>query len=65
MTNPVDAAHELHIAWADRFNAKDVDGMLALAETESMFVPHRVLRTAATPPGELSSSSWPSACPSP
>jgi ketosteroid isomerase-like protein len=39
MIIPVDAAHELHIAWADRFNAKDVDGILALAETESVFVP--------------------------
>ena len=28
MTNPVDAAHELHLAYTDRFSAKDVDGML-------------------------------------
>jgi ketosteroid isomerase-like protein len=46
MTNPVDAAHELHIAWPDRFNAKDVDGMLALAERESVFVPHPGVATS-------------------
>jgi ketosteroid isomerase-like protein len=39
MTTPVNDARELHTAWADRFNAQDVDGMLACAETESVFVP--------------------------
>ncbi|HEX6759710.1 MAG TPA: nuclear transport factor 2 family protein [Propionibacteriaceae bacterium] len=39
MTTPVNDARELHTSWADRFNAQDVDGMLALAETESVFVP--------------------------
>lgn len=33
--NPTD----LHPAWADRFNAADVDGMLALAEPGSGFAP--------------------------
>lgn len=35
ITNPTD----LHPAWADRFNAGDLDGMLALAEPTSGFVP--------------------------
>ncbi len=35
ITNPA----ELHTAWAARFNAKDIDGMLALAEPGSVFVP--------------------------
>ncbi len=35
ITNPTD----LHPAWADRFNAGDLDGMLALAEPNSGFVP--------------------------
>ena len=39
MITPVNDAHELHTAWAERFNAQDVDGMLALAEAESVFVP--------------------------
>ena len=39
MTTSVNDARELHTAWADRFNAQDVDGMLAFAETESVFVP--------------------------
>lgn len=33
--NPTD----LHPVWAERFNAGDVDGMLALAEPDSGFVP--------------------------
>lgn len=33
--NPTD----LHPAWAERFNAADVDGMLALAEPDSGFAP--------------------------
>ncbi len=37
--SPVSDAHELHTAWADRFNAHDIEGMLALAEEESVFVP--------------------------
>jgi ketosteroid isomerase-like protein len=37
MTN--DNAAELHTMWAARFNAKDLDGMLALAEAGSVFVP--------------------------
>ena len=32
-------AAELHTTWAARFNAKDLDGMVALAETDSVFVP--------------------------
>jgi ketosteroid isomerase-like protein len=39
MTTSVNDARELHAAWADRFNAQDVDGMLVFAETESVFVP--------------------------
>lgn len=35
ITNPTD----LHPAWGERFNAGDVDGMLALAEPNSGFVP--------------------------
>lgn len=35
ITNPTD----LHPAWADRFNAGDLDGMLALAEPNSGFAP--------------------------
>ena len=31
-------AAELHTTWAAPFNAKDLDGMVALAETESVFV---------------------------
>jgi ketosteroid isomerase-like protein len=30
---------DLHPAWGDRFNAADVDGMLALAEPGSAFAP--------------------------
>ena len=32
-------AAELHTTWAARFNTKDLDGMVALAETDSVFVP--------------------------
>ena len=32
-------AAELHTTWAARFNAKDLDGMVALAETDSVLVP--------------------------
>ena len=32
-------AAELHTTWAARFNAKDLDGMVALAEADSVFVP--------------------------
>lgn len=35
ITEPID----LHPAWAERFNAGDVDGMLALAEPGSGFAP--------------------------
>lgn len=35
----IDNAAELHTTWAARFNAKDLDGMLALAEVGSVFVP--------------------------
>jgi len=35
----VDEPGGLHPAWAERFNAKDVAGMLALAEPSSAFVP--------------------------
>ena len=39
MTTSVNDPRELHTAWADRFNAQDVDGMLRFAEMESVFVP--------------------------
>lgn len=32
-------AKDLHLAWAARFNAGDVDGMLALSEPGSVFSP--------------------------
>ncbi len=32
-------AEDLHPAWAERFNTRDPDGMLALAEADSAFVP--------------------------
>lgn len=35
----IDNAAELHRTRAARFNAKDLDGMLALAEADSVFVP--------------------------
>ena len=35
----IDEPTDLHRAWAERFNAADVDGMLALAEPGSAFVP--------------------------
>jgi ketosteroid isomerase-like protein len=35
----IDSPTDLHPAWADRFNAADVDGMLALAEPGSGFAP--------------------------
>jgi len=35
----IDNAAELHTTWAARFNAKDLDGMVALAEPGSVFVP--------------------------
>lgn len=56
MTTPVNDASELHSAWADRFNAKDVDGMLAFAETGSYR--SRALSLPATTSVELWSSSW-------
>ena len=36
---PITDAAELHTTWAARFNAKDLDGMVALAEADSVFVP--------------------------
>lgn len=39
-TTPViENAVDLHQAWGERFNAGDVDGMLALGEPDSAFVP--------------------------
>lgn len=38
MTKIAEAA-QLHATWAARFNAKDLDGMVALAEAGSVFVP--------------------------
>jgi ketosteroid isomerase-like protein len=35
----IDNAAELHTTWAARFNAKDLEGMVALAEPASVFVP--------------------------
>jgi ketosteroid isomerase-like protein len=35
----INDAAELHRTWAARFNAKDLDGMVALAEVDSVFVP--------------------------
>jgi len=32
-------AAELHTTWAARFNTQDLDGMIALAEVASVFVP--------------------------
>jgi uncharacterized protein (TIGR02246 family) len=31
--------HALHMAWAARFNARDVDGMLEFFEPDAVFVP--------------------------
>jgi ketosteroid isomerase-like protein len=39
---------DLHPTWADRFNARDVDGMLALCEEGAAFVPQPgIVLTAA------------------
>jgi ketosteroid isomerase-like protein len=38
-TSFIQNATDLHPAWAERFNAGDVNGMLALAEEGSGFVP--------------------------
>lgn len=35
----IDNAAALHTTWAARFNAKDLDGIVALAEAGSVFVP--------------------------
>ena len=35
----INDAAELHRTWAARFNGKDLDGMVALAEVDSVFVP--------------------------
>ena len=35
----VTEASDLHATWAARFNAKDLDGVVALAEPDSVFVP--------------------------
>lgn len=35
----VDDPTRLHAAWAERFNAADLDGMLALAEPPAIFAP--------------------------
>jgi len=35
----IDDPSELHPLWAEYFNAQDIDGMLALAEPDSVFVP--------------------------
>jgi hypothetical protein len=51
MTSSGNAAHELHTAWADRSNAKDVDWMVALAEAESVFVPQPGVVTSTNPSG--------------
>ena len=40
-------AAELHTTWAARFNAKDLDGMVALAETDSVFVPQTISSSRA------------------
>jgi ketosteroid isomerase-like protein len=45
MTAAVNDARELHSTWADRFNAQDVDRMLALAETDWVFVPQPTVVT--------------------
>ncbi|EMY33655.1 hypothetical protein D477_013646 [Arthrobacter crystallopoietes BAB-32] len=36
---PINDAKSLHAAWAERFNAKDLDGMLELFEQDAVFVP--------------------------
>jgi hypothetical protein len=38
MIIPVNDPRDCIRPWADRFNARDVEGMLVLAETESVFV---------------------------
>lgn len=38
-TPTIDEPTDLHRVWAERFNAGDVEGMLALAEEGSAFVP--------------------------
>lgn len=39
MTTPVTSLDQLHIAFAERFNARDVAGLLALNAPDSIFVP--------------------------
>jgi uncharacterized protein (TIGR02246 family) len=31
--------HAMHMAWAERFNARDIDGMLGFFEPDAVFVP--------------------------
>lgn len=53
MTSPTIAtADALHHAWAERFNAGDVPGMLALAEPGSTFVPQPGLTLTGDAYGE-------------
>jgi ketosteroid isomerase-like protein len=39
MSTTVKNANDLHTTWAARFNARDLEGMVALAEPDSSFVP--------------------------
>jgi ketosteroid isomerase-like protein len=39
MSTTVKNANDLHKTWAERFNARDLEGMVALAEPDSAFVP--------------------------
>jgi ketosteroid isomerase-like protein len=45
--------HTLHTAWAERFNARDVDGMMDFFEPDGVFVPQpgtpTTGKTASTP----------------
>ena len=50
-------AADLHTTWAARFNAKDLDGMVALAEPASLFVP----QPGVVVEGEAVRAAWPPA----
>lgn len=39
MTNPVRSLDQLNLAFADRFNARDLDGLMALNTEDVVFVP--------------------------
>lgn len=39
MSAPITALNQLNVAWADRFNARDTDGILELFTADAVFVP--------------------------